>query len=111
MLSVDGRSLSGCFDFVRLEPSESKAHFQGSKSEQERATKKGQFFFTLGHESKGGAQKQRWVKSKGNPKTQHFERLPFEGSRHPVLHRFMKLASQTSRFGCRFTDLNTFQKE
>lgn len=73
-----------------LEPSESKAHFQGSKSEQERATKKRQFFFTLGHESKGGAQKQRWGKSKGNPKAQHFESLPFERSLLPLLHRFMK---------------------
>ena len=77
LLSVDGRRLSGWLDRVHLEPSESKAHFQGSKSEQECATKKRQFFFTLGHESKGGAQKQRWVKSKGNLKTQHFERLPF----------------------------------
>ena len=77
VLIADGRYLSGCLDCVRLEPSESKAHFQGSKSEQERATKKRQFFFTLGHESKGGAQKQRWAKSKGNLKTQHFERLPF----------------------------------
>ena len=77
MLSVDGRDLSGRLDCVRSEPSESKAHFQGSKSEQEGATEKRQFFFTLGHESKGGAQKQRWAKSKGNLKTQHFERLPF----------------------------------
>lgn len=89
MLIADGRYLSGCLDCVRLEPSESKAHFQGSKSEQERATKKRQFFFTLGHESKGGAQKQRWAKSKGNLKTQHFERLPFERSRLLALHRFM----------------------
>ncbi len=49
MLIADGRYLSGCLDCVRLEPSESKAHFQGSKSEQERATKKRQFFFTLSH--------------------------------------------------------------
>ena len=90
MLIADGRYLSGCLDCVRLEPSESKAHFQGSKSEQERATKKRQLFFTLGHGSKGRALKQRWVKSKGNPKTQHFESLPFERSLLPVLHRFMK---------------------
>ena len=89
MLIADGRYLSGCLDCVRLEPSESKAHFQGSKSEQERATKKRQFFFTLGHESKGGTQKQRWAKSKGNLKTQHFERLPFWRSRLLALHRFM----------------------
>ena len=49
VLSVDGRCLSGCLDSVRLETSESKAHFQGSKSEQESAAKKCQFFFTLGH--------------------------------------------------------------
>ena len=90
VLSVDGRRLSGWLDRVRLEPSESKAHFQGSKSEQERATKKRQLFFTLGHGSKGRALKQRWVKSKGNPKTQHFESLPFERSLLPLLHRFMK---------------------
>ena len=46
----------------------------------------------------GRAQKQRWFKSKGNPKTQHFESLPFERSLLPVLHRFMKSASQTSWF-------------
>ena len=89
-LSVDGRSLSGWSDCVRLEPSESKAHFQGSKSEQERATKKRQLFCTFGHGSKGRALKQRWVKSKGNPKAQHFESLPFERSLLLVLHRFMK---------------------
>ena len=52
-------SLSEPLDCHRLEPSEAKAHFQCSKSEQESATKKHQFFWTLGHGSAGKARKKR----------------------------------------------------